>query len=48
MAKDAAKKVLDTLTEFDYASVIDFHSRAEAWQMTLKPMTAENKTLVHA
>ena len=43
LAKKAAKKVLFTLTEYDYASVVDFSSIASAWSETLKPMTDANK-----
>lgn len=47
-AKNAAKKVLDTLTEFDYATLINFQSQAEALDMTLRPMTPENKKYLNS
>ena len=48
MARDAAKAVLDTLTEADYASIIVFSSRADAYSTTLVQATEANKALMEA
>lgn len=43
MAKSAALKVLETLTQYDQATIVDFSSLSESWSSKLKPMTDENK-----
>ena len=48
MARDAAKAVLNTLTETDYATVIVFSSRADAYSTTLVQATEENKELMES
>ena len=48
MARDAAKAVLDTLTEADYASIIVFSSRADAYSTTLVQATEANKKLMES
>lgn len=42
IAKNAAKKVFNTFTEYDYATVISFNSNASSWSNELLPMTADN------
>lgn len=41
--KNAAKAVLDTLTKYDYATVIEFNSEAESHSSTLVSVTDENR-----
>ena len=48
MARDAAKAVLNTLTETDYASVIVFWSGVDAYSTTLVQATEENKELMES
>jgi len=45
LAKQAAKSVLKTLTEHDYATVIEFNSMANIWtgNLDMQPMTDANK-----
>ena len=46
MAKAAAKAVLETLTEADFATVVVFSSRADAYSSTLVRATEANKELM--
>ena len=48
MARDAAKAVLDTLTETDYATVIVFSSRADAYSTTLVQRPRRTRRLMEA
>lgn len=43
LAKSAAREVLKTLREVDYATIVSFSTGAESATVSMVPMTAANK-----